>query len=118
METDALHSLGRDFFVLLLLPTLGVLGLMNRRALPLLRWTLAGWVAFGLLALLSGRTFGWGTDLFLRRWLLGVALGAAFLAVATLRNHRRVKPWLKVGLALLTLLAFARALLLFFERHA
>jgi hypothetical protein len=118
VEPTELHSLGRDFFVLLMLPTLGVLGLMHRRAIPVLRWTLIGWTVFGLGALLTGHTFSWSAGRFLRLWLLGVALGAAFLGIAVLRNNRRVKPWLKVGLALLTLLAFARALLLFLERHA
>lgn len=118
MEPDELNTIGRDFFVLLLLPTLGVLGLLHKRAIPVLRWTLVGWIVLGLGALLTGHTFGWSAGQFLRRWLLGVGLGAAFLAVAVLRTNRRVKPWLKLGLALLTLLAFARALLLFLERHA
>jgi hypothetical protein len=118
VEPTELNSLGRDFFVLLLLPTLGVLGLMHRRAIPVLRWTLIAWVAFGVVALASGHTLGWSSGQFLRRWLLGVALGAAFLAIAVLRTNRRVKPWLKIGLALLTLLAFARALMVFLERHA
>jgi len=118
MGANQLPDLGHDFVALLLLPTLGVLGLMHRRAIPVLRWTLIGWVVFGAGALASGHTFSWSTGRFVRVWLLGIALGAAFLAIAVLRNNRRVKPWLKVGLALLTLLAFARALTVFLQRHA
>lgn len=118
MEPSQLPSLGHDFVALLLLPTLGVLGLLHRRAIPVLRWTLVGWIALGAGALLTGHTFSWSAGRFLRLWLLGIALGAAFLAIAVLRNNRRIKPWLKIGLALLTFLAFARALLLFLERHA
>lgn len=118
MGASQLPELGRDFVALLLLPTLGVIGLMHRRAIPVLRWTLVGWVAFGAGALLSGHTFTWSQGRFLRLWLLGAALGAAFLAIAVLRTDRRVKPWLRAALALLTLFAFARAMLVFLERHA
>ncbi len=118
MGASQLPELGRDFVALLLLPTLGLLGLMHRRAIPVLRWTLVGWVVFGAGALLTGHTFTWSTGRFVRVWLLGVLLGAAFLAIAVLRNNRRLKPWLRLGLALLTLLAFARALMVFLSRHA
>ncbi|HVS17318.1 MAG TPA: hypothetical protein VMT18_01870 [Planctomycetota bacterium] len=50
-------------------------------------------------------------------WLLGIALGAAFLAIAVLRNDRRLKLWLRIALGQLTLFAFARALLVFVDRH-
>lgn len=118
MAAGDLSAVGRDFVLLLLLPTLGVLGLMHKRAVPVLRWTLVAWLALGAGALLTGNTLGWTAGRFLRLWLLGAGLGAAFLAVAVLRTHRRIKPWLKLGLGLLTLLAFARALMLFLERHA
>jgi hypothetical protein len=59
MEPSQLPSLGRDFVLLLLLPTLGVLGLMHKRAVPVLRWTLVAWLALGIGALLTGNTLGW-----------------------------------------------------------
>lgn len=108
----------RDFLGLLLLPTLGVIGLMDRRAIPVLRWTLIAWIVLGGLALATGNTWSWNPDRFLRLWALGIGLGAAFLAIAVARRDRRVRPWLRAALALLTLAAFARALLVFLERHA
>ena len=118
MEAGAFSALGRDFLGLLLLPTLGVLGLMDRRAIPVLRWTLVLWIVLGGLALATGNTWTWNPERFLRLWALGVGLGAAFLAIAVARRDRRVRPWLRVALALLTLAAFARALLVFLGRHA
>src|SRR5687768_9138189 len=105
MEPSQLPSIGHDFVALLLLPTLGVLGLLHRRAIPVLRWTLVGWIVLGAGALLTGHTFSWSSGRFLRLWVLGIALGAAFLAIAVLRNQRRIRPWLNLGLALLTFLA-------------
>jgi hypothetical protein len=113
-----LDGLLRDFVGFLLLPTLGVIGLLDRRAIPVLRWTLFAWVVLGGLGLATGHTLSWSQGRFLRLWALGIGLGAAFLAIAVARRDRRVRPWLRAALALLTLAAFARALFVYLERHA
>jgi hypothetical protein len=118
MDPTRLAALGSDFVALLLLPTLGVIGLMHRRAIPVLRWTLVAWGVLGALALLTGQTLFWTRNRLLHVWGLGIALGSAFLLIAVLRNNRRVKPWVRYGLALLTLVAFVRALLAFLARYA
>ena len=74
-----LADLATGFVTLLLLPLLGVIGLLQKRAIPLLAWTLGLWAAFGTWALLSEHTFAWSRERFLRGWLLGLGLGAAFL---------------------------------------
>ena len=84
---------------------------------PLLAWTLGLWAAFGTWALLSEHTFAWSRERFLRGWLLGLGLGAAFLLIAWLRTRPAMKPWIKVSLSALTVAAFARALVEFVERY-
>ena len=112
-----LADLATGFVTLLLLPLLGVIGLLQKRAIPLLAWTLGLWAAFGTWALLSEHTFAWSRERFLRGWLLGLGLGAAFLLIAWLRTRPAVKPWIKVSLSALTVAAFARALVEFVERY-
>ncbi len=106
------------FVTLLLLPLLGVIGLMQKRAIPVLTWTLVLWGIFGVWALASGHTFDWSDRRFLRGWLVGLGLGLAFLLVAWLRNQPRVSPWIKLGLGLATVYVFVRALYLFVDRYA
>src|SRR5262245_63284354 len=96
-----LPELASAFVTLLLLPTLGVLGLMQKRAIPVLAWTLVGWASLGGLALYTHHTLDWSRRHFLRGYLLGLGLGLAFLLVAYLRNNPKIAPWLKLGLALL-----------------
>lgn len=118
MDLGHLPELASGFVTLLLLPTLGVLGLMEKRAIPVLAWTLAGWALVGGLALYTHHTWSWSERHFLRGWLLGLGLGSAFLLVALLHANPRVKPWLRIALALLTVAVFARSLLEFLKRYA
>ncbi len=113
-----LPEIATGFVTLLLLPLLGVVGLLQKRAIPFLAWTLAAWAAFGAWALLSEHTFAWSRERFLRGWLVGLALGAAFLLIAWLRTRPAVKPWIKVALSALTVAAFVRALFEFVQRYA
>ena len=55
---------------------------------------------------------------FLRGWLIGLGLGGAFLIVALASRDRRIKPWIRLALAALTVAAFARALWEFVARYA
>ena len=117
MDIGHLPELASGFVSLLLLPTLGVVGLMNRRAIPLLGWTLFAWAVLGGVALWTHHTWLWSQGRFLRGWALGLGLGTAFLFVAVLNQDRRVKPWIRLALALLTVAVFARSLLEFVRRY-
>jgi hypothetical protein len=118
MDLSDLQEFANGFVTLLLLPTLGVLGLMQKRAIPLLAWTLVGWTLLGGAALYTHHTFQWSQNRFLHGWLVGIGLGSVFLVIALLRNNPRVAPWLKLALALVTLAVFAQSLLQFLERYA
>jgi len=118
MDLGDLPELTSGFVTLLLLPTLGVIGLMNRRAIPVLVWTMVAWTLVGALALYTHHTLAWNERRFLRGWMLGMGLGAAFLLVARLHADKRVKPWIRTGLALLTVIVFARSLYEFMQRYA
>lgn len=118
MDIGHLPELASGFVSLLLLPTLGVVGLMHRRAIPVLAWTLVTWVVLGALAWWTDHTLNWPRGRFLRGWLIGVGLGAAFLLIALLNQDRRVKPWIRRALALLTVAVFARSLMEFVERYS
>mgnify|MGYP001455944038 CR=1 FL=1 len=117
MDIGDLPELASGFVSLLLLPTLGVLGLMHRRAIPVLAWTLVAWLVLGAFGLWTERTLAWSRERFLRVWLLGLVLGAAFLLIAMLKQDRRVKPWIRLVLALVTMAVFARSLLDFVARY-
>ena len=117
MDIDRLSAIAGGFVTLLLLPSLGVVGLMQKRAIPVLAWTLVGWTAVGAYALYTHQTWSWSENRFLHGWLLGLGLGSAFLLIAWVRNHPRVAPWVKIGLALVTLAVFAFRLLKFLESY-
>jgi hypothetical protein len=106
------------FFALLFLPLLGVLGLMGKRAEPLLIAVLFAWTAFGAIGLASGYRLGESRERFLQSWLLGLALCGAFLLVAHLRRKRRIAAWVKLGMAVVTLAVFLRALSQYVGQHA
>jgi hypothetical protein len=110
MDLENLPELASGFVTLLLLPTLGVLGLMQKRAIPVLAWTLGVWAVAGGIALYLHETLGWSENRFLRGWVLGIGLGTTFLVIAALRNHKKVAPWLKLVLALVTVAVFVRSL--------
>ncbi len=118
MDLSDLPELTSGFVTLLLLPTLGVIGLMNRRALPVLAWTVVAWGVLGGLALYTHHTLIWSRNRFLHGWALGLGLGTGFLVIAFLYADKRIKPWIRVGLALVTVVVFARSVLEFLERYA
>jgi hypothetical protein len=118
MDIGNLPELASGFVSLLLLPTLGVLGLLQKRAIPVLAWTLGIWAVAGGIALYTHETLGWSENRFLRTWVLGLGLGSTFLAIAWLRTHKKVAPWLKLLLALVTVAVFVRSLGEFLKRYA
>jgi hypothetical protein len=118
MDIVNLPELASGFVSLLLLPTLGVLGLLQKRAIPVLAWTLGIWAVAGGIALYTHETLGWSENRFLRTWVLGLGLGSTFLAIAWLRTHKKVAPWLKLLLALVTVAVFVRSLGEFLKRYA
>ncbi len=105
------------FVTLLLFPLLGVLALFKQRASTLL-WTAVGlWISIGGLSLfLQWPASAQGSG-FLHGYLIGTLLGLGFLLVDWLRRRRKVAKWLKLGIALLTLAAFGKALHDFLQRH-
>ena len=115
---ERFSEIANAFVTLLLLPLLGVIGLMQKRAIPVLIWTLVLWGVFGVWALYTEHTFDWSEKRFLRGWLLGLGLGLAFMVVAWLRNQPKVSPWIKIGLGAATFTFFARGLYLFVSRYA
>jgi len=115
---DSFSEVAIRFVTLLLLPTLGVLGLLEKRAIPVLSWTLVLWGVVGGWALWAEHTFGVGERSFRRGWIVGLGLGSAFLFVAWLREQPRVAAWLKLVLGGLTVAVFVRALFLFVARYS
>lgn len=107
-----------DFVSLLLFPFLGILGLLKRRAIGYLVAAVATWLVVGGVCLWSGWLLGLTEHRFLRSWLIGLALGAAFLAVVWLKSKRRVARWLKVTMAVITVAVFLRALVGFFQMYS
>jgi len=132
-ERGGLHSLGGPvscgaveglaqaafgFVTLLLFPLLGILGLLKKRAKPYLAGALAVWILLGAGSLASGWTFRLGRERFLRQWLVGVALLAAFLAVAWLKHKRKISRWLRLAMVAITVMVFAKALVEFLSSYA
>jgi hypothetical protein len=118
MDIGDLPELASGFVSLLLLPALGVVGLMHRRAVQVLGWTLVAWFAVGAIALWTHYTWRWNENRFMHLWVLGLGLGSAFLIIAMLYRDRRVSPWIRSGLALMTVIVFLRSLLQFLRHHA
>ena len=106
------------FVTLLVLPFLGVLGLLKRRAQPWLLGTLAIWLVVGAVALSNDSWTGADRPRWVRIYALGLVLGLAFLTIEKLRRKRAVARWLKLVLAAITLAAFVRALMLFASAYA
>lgn len=107
-----------DFTSLLVFPFLGVLALVKRRGMAYLIGLAGLWTVGGALFLLQGWTLGVPRAELERGWLVGVALAAGFLAVAWLKDQRKVSRWLKLGTAALTVIVFLRALQQFFLHYA
>jgi hypothetical protein len=118
MDMGDLPELASGFVSLLLLPTLGVIGLMHRRAIQVLAWTMVVWLVLGAVALCTHHTLMWSQNRFLHGWVLGLVLGLSFIGIAYLHRDKRVAPWIRLGLALLTVAVFVRSLLQFMQRYA
>lgn len=118
MDIGDLPELASGFVSLLLLPTLGVIGLMHRRAVQVLGWTLVAWLVGGAIALWAHYTWKWSENRFLHGWVLGLCLGSAFLCIAALNRDKRVAPWIRLALALVTVTVFVRSLMQFLEHYA
>jgi peptidoglycan/LPS O-acetylase OafA/YrhL len=95
------------------MPFLGILGLLKRRAHPWLLGTLAAWTLAGAWLLLAGPVPPAERSRWTRAYFVGIVLGLLFLAIDKLRRKRAVARWLKIALALLTIAAFVKALMLF-----
>lgn len=106
------------FATLLFFPLLGVLGLLKERSSRVLWVLVIAWTLLGGLALAAGHHPGSTRREFVRAWLIGIALGAGFLAVDWIRRRRRVARALKLCLAALAILVFARALVDYLGRYA
>ena len=106
------------FLSLLLLPALGVAGMVRQRVTPWLGAAVFGWLLFGGWALSAERSFGLPPERFLRLWLAGLVLGGGLLFVARLREKRRTWRWIRAAMALATLAVFARALVAYLNTYA
>ncbi|MCE9594218.1 MAG: hypothetical protein K8S98_08490 [Planctomycetes bacterium] len=106
-----------DFASLLLFPFIGVLALVKRRALGYLVAATLVWTLGGGLLLFQNWTFGLSRPRLEHAWLVGIALAAAFLAIAWLKEKRKVSRWLKLTMAAVTLVVFLRALWQFFDHY-
>ena len=120
----SLAALGQwlvGFVSFLLLPLLGVLALTRRRLAPLLVIALAIWAGLGIAAAYVGPPAALlgssGTRGFWTRWAVGLFLGAGIAVVAHLREKKRTRRWIELGLAILAASAFARGLWLFLQRY-
>ena len=107
-----------DFTSLLLFPFLGVMALLKRRGIPYLVALSVIWTLGGAFVLVQGWDLGVEHARVRNGWLVGVALAAGFLAVAWLKEQRKVSRWLKIGTVLMTLAIFLRALQQFFRHYA
>ena len=108
METTWAAIFG--FVTLLVFPLLGILAMLKQRASPLL-WTMVlAWLALGALALVIPWHPGATRAQFTHAWLVGAALGLAFLAIDWLRTRRKIARWLKVTIGLITVAVFVKAL--------
>lgn len=115
---EPLQQAAAGFVTLLLLPFLGLLGLLRKRALPWLGgftalWGCAGWLYLRTLASADPAR----APLF-RAWRVGFALGAAFFVVAWIVRRPRIARGLKLAFAATSVLVFLRALYLYVHSYA
>ena len=123
MSHGRVHDVGPlviGFLTLLLIPTIGVAGLTRKKLTPLLSIVVAAWGAIGAWALISSQpeVLGIARARFLKLWVAGLILGFGFLLVARLRERRKTWRWIKLALAVVSVVAFAKALLTYLDTYA
>lgn len=106
------------FFTLLLLPFLGIMGLMRKRAVPWLAVFTALWAGGGFLALQAVEPTSPDRVPLERAWRVGTFLSLAFLGTAWLVRRRTVARWLKLAFAVAAVAGFLRALYLYLNAYA
>lgn len=107
-----------DFASLLVFPFLGVMALLKRRGIVYLVALSVVWTVGGAVLLLNGWTFGASRTRLEHGWLVGIALAAGLIAVAWLKDQRKISRWIKIVTATLTIVVFLRALQQFFHHYA
>jgi len=108
---DHLLPLVVGFVSLLLLPALGVAGLLKQKVTPVLSAAVFAWLLGGVWALCAGWTAGLSEGRFLRLWMIGLTLGGGLLFVARLRERRKTWRWVRFVMTALTLAVFVKALM-------
>jgi hypothetical protein len=106
------------FFTLLLLPFLGIMGLLRKRAVPWLAAFAVLWTCGGFLALQSLERASPDRAPLERAWRVGTFLALAFLGTAWLVRRRSVARWLKFAFATAAVVGFLRALYLYVNAYA
>lgn len=106
------------FFTLLLLPFLGIMGLLRKRAVPWLAAFTALWAGGGFLLLQSLDRASPDHAPLERAWRVGTFLALAFLGTAWLVRRRAVARWLKFAFAVAAIVGFLRALYLYLHAYA
>jgi len=115
---DHLLPLAIGFVSLLLLPALGVAGLVKSKVTPVLSVAVFAWLLAGVWALSTGWHAGLPEGRFLRLWMAGLTLGAGLLFVARLRERRKTWRWVRFVMVALTLFVFVKALLAWLDTYA
>ena len=116
MDTGLQSVLG--FFTLLLLPFLGIMGLLRKRAVPWLGAFTAIWAGGGFLALQALAPMSPDRQPLERAWRVGTFLSLAFFGTAWLVRRRTVARWLKFAFAVAAIAGFLRALYLYLHAYA
>jgi hypothetical protein len=114
---DHLLPLAIGFVSLLLLPALGVAGLVKSKVTPVLSVAVFAWLLAGVWALSTGWNAGLPEARFLRLWMAGLTLGAGLLFVARLRERRKTWRWVRFVMTALTLFVFVKALLAWLDTY-
>jgi hypothetical protein len=106
-------ALAVGFVSLLLLPALGVAGLFKQKVTPVLGGVIFVWLLGGAWALSTGWHAGLTEARFLRLWLAGLVLGGGLYLIARLREKRKTWKWIRLALAVATVVVFVRAVIAF-----
>jgi hypothetical protein len=115
---DDLLPLVIGFVSLLLLPALGVAGIVKQKMTPVLSVAVFAWLLAGVWALSAGWYAGLPETRFLRLWMAGLTLGAGLLFVARLRERRKTWRWVRIAMTLATIAVFVRALVAWLDTYA